>query len=101
MPTLAKPNCRLPYGCFDKTVVYDHLEGTNFVIYEMEDGKSASAPIYDEKADKVFELTAARSGNKIELSWNKTDAAFSVEVSNTGKKLSIAPGADGKAVIEL
>ena len=101
MPALAKPNSILPYGNFDKTVVYDHLNGTNFVIYELEDGKTASAPIFDDNAEQIFELKAVRNGSRIELSWDKTDAAFSVEVSGTDKKIEIASSSEGKAVIEL
>lgn len=99
MPALAKPNSMIVYGDFKKDIEYDYLDNSEIVIYELEDGKSASASVYDIEANKVFEITAARKGSKIELSFTETGKIFTVRVSNTDKSVKITSGTS--AVIEL
>ena len=101
IPALAKPNSIIAYGKFAGDIEYDYLDGANFKIYELEDGKTATAKVYDTEAQQVFELTAARSGNKIECEYTDTKASFSIEVSNTDKKVEISPNFGGKVIIEL
>lgn len=101
IPALAKPNSIIAYGNFERQIEYDYLEGTTFTIYELEDGKSAVCPIYDTEANKVFELTATRHGNKIECEYTDTKASFKIAVANTDKAVEIAPNFSGKVIIEL
>ena len=101
IPALAKPNSIIAYGNFERQIEYDYLEGTTFTIYELEDGKSAVCPIYDTEANKVFELTATRHGNKIECEYTDTKASFKIAVANTDKTVEIAPNFSGKVIIEL
>ena len=101
IPALAKPNSIIAYGDFGSDVEYDYLNNAVFTIYELEDGKIASAPIYDTEANKVFELTAARSGNIIECSYTDTDKAFTVKIANTDKEVKVNPSCGGKVIIEL
>ena len=98
IPALARPNSIIAWGDFKKDVEYDYLNGTTFRIYELEDGKSATCPIYDTEANKVFELKAVRNGSKIECEFTKADAEFSIEAF--GKTVKVSAGAE-KAVIEL
>ena len=60
-----------------------------------------SCPIYDTEANKVFELTATRHGNKIECEYTDTKASFKIAVANTDKTVEIAPNFSGKVIIEL
>ena len=101
IPALAKPNSIIAYGNFERQIEYDYLEDTTFTIYELEDGKSAVCPIYDTEANKVFELTATRHGNKIECEYTDTKASFKIAVANTDKAVEIAPNFSGKVIIEL
>ena len=101
IPALAKPNSINAYGNYERQIEYDYLEGTTFTIYELEDGKSAVCPIYDTEANKVFELTATRHGNKIECEYTDTKASFKIAVANTDKTVEIAPNFSGKVIIEL
>ncbi len=101
IPALAKPNSIIAYGKFAGDIEYNYLDGANFKIYELEDGKTASAKVYDTEAQQVFELTATRHGNKIECEYTDTKASFSIEVSNTDKKVEISPNFGGKVIIEL
>ncbi len=83
MPVLAKPNSIVAYGNFEKDFEYDYLNGTTFTIYELEDGKSATCPIYDTQANLVFTLTATRNGNIITCDCSATDAKFKIAVAST------------------
>ena len=100
LPVLAKPNSIIAYGFFEKDFEYDYLEGTDFVIYSLEDGKSASAIIYDKNAEKIFELTAKRTGECIQISYTQTQHHFKVTISN-GPSVEITDGANGNLIIEL
>ncbi|MBR1724051.1 MAG: alpha-xylosidase, partial [Ruminococcus sp.] len=101
IPALAKPNSIIAYGDFKGDVEYDYLDGAEFVIYELEDGKSASAKIYDTEAKQVFELTATRKGNIIECGYTGTDKSFTVKVSGTDKAVKISPSYAGKVIIDI
>lgn len=100
LPCLAKPNSIIAYGNFEKDFEYDYLNGTEFVIYEPEDGKSIECNIYDTEAKKIFTLTAERKGNTIEVSYTDTSASFTVKVF--GKEAVKADvSCNGKIVIDL
>ncbi len=80
LPCLAKPNSIVAYGNFERDFEYDYLEGAEFVIYELEDGKTAEAKVYDTKANEVFTLTAVRSGDKVTVTHTPTDKKFTVKI---------------------
>ncbi|MCX7658633.1 MAG: alpha-xylosidase, partial [Oscillospiraceae bacterium] len=100
IPALAKPNSIVAYGDFKGNFEYDYLDGTNFVIYALEDGKTASTTIYDKDANKVFELSATRKGNTIQITHTSTEKAFTVTVSN-GPSAKISPSSSGIIEINL
>ena len=100
IPALARPNSIITYGNFERDIVYDYVKDANAIIYELEDGKEASTVVYDSEANKILELTAKRTGNKIEISLTPAPADFTVSVSNTDKSVQIKAG-DTSAVIEL
>lgn len=91
IPALARHNSIIAYGAFNGDFEYDHLDGTNFTIYELEDGRSAVCPIYDVSANKVFELKAVRKGNMIECGYTETKASFRISVANTDKVVEVDP----------
>lgn len=100
LPCLAKPNSIIAYGNFEKNFEYDYLNGTEFIIYEPEDGKTIECNIYDTSAEKVFTLTALRNGDKVEVSYTNTSASFTVKVF--GKEpVTVNPSCDGKIIINL
>ncbi len=100
IPALARPNSIITYGNFERDIVYDYVKDANAVIYELEDGKEAATVIYDSEANKVLELTAKRTGNKIKISLTPAPADFTVSVASTDKSVAIKAG-DTSAVIEL
>lgn len=100
LPCLAKPNSIIAYGNFEKDFEYDYLNGTEFVIYEPEEGKPIECSIYDTEAKKIFTLTAVRNGNKVEVSYTDANANFTVKVF--GKEAVKADSSkNGKIIIEL
>ena len=101
MPALARPNSIIAYGDFKGDVEYDYLDNAEFVIYELEDGKTASAKIYDTEANQVFELTATRKGSMIECEYTATDKSFTIKVANTDKSVAVSPSYAGKVMIDL
>lgn len=92
MPVLAKPNSIVAFGAFRNQFEYDYLSGADFCICNLEDGKSASASVYDTKANPVLTLTATRKGNTITIESGETDKTFTVSVAGTDRKITMQGG---------
>ena len=60
------------------TVLYDYLQDAEAVIYGLEDGKSASAVIYDSESNKLTQIKAVRNGNVIDVTYDATDRSFKI-----------------------
>jgi alpha-D-xyloside xylohydrolase len=93
-PVLARPNSIVTFGNFDAedkmTVVYDYLQDAEAVVYALEDGKTAQATIFDSESNKITDITAARKGNVITVSYAATDKSF--KVTAEGKTVEAAAG---------
>lgn len=100
LPCLAKPNCIIPYGRFEKDFEYDYLSNAEFVIYQPDEGKSMTCNIYNTEANKEFTLTAVRKDQKVEVSYTETDKPFSVRIAG-GKKVDISASSGGKIIIDI
>lgn len=100
LPCLAKPNSIIAYGAFEKNFEYDYLNNAEIVIYELENGRSASCTIYDTDSNKVLELTAVNNNGKIDVSFTKNASPFKITVSG-GKTVEVPANSDGKASITL
>lgn len=83
IPAYVKPNSIIAFGDFKGDFEYDYLQDAEFVIYCLEDGKTASACVYDTCGNKVLTICAKRAGDKILIGHDKTDKKFSVKVANT------------------
>lgn len=93
MPILARPNSIVTYGEFaDNNVVYDYLQNAEVTIYSLEDGKVATAPIYDSEGNKLTDITATRSGNVIDVTYRVVNKSFKVVVAGAGKSVEAAAG---------
>lgn len=99
LPCLAKQNSIITYGDFKRGFEYDYLENAEFVIYEPEDGKEITAPIYDTNANKIFELKAVRRGDIVEVSFPRTEKPFTVKIAG-GESATVSVGEE-KAVINI
>lgn len=100
LPCLAKPGSIIAYGSFEKDFEYDYLNGTEFVIYEPEDGKLIECNIYDTEAKKIFTLTAVKNSDKVEVSYTDTKASFKVKVFGKDA-VEVNPTSEGKVIINL
>ena len=100
MPILAKPNSIVVYGDFVRDFEYDYLNGAQAVIYELEDGKTASATVYDKEANKLCDITAERCGSEIKVSYTKTDCSFTVKLAGSDICTECKAGTDS-VVIKL
>lgn len=89
MPILAKPNSIVTFGNFDMNVIYDYVQDAQFKIYNLEDGKSATTKVYDDKANLVMEMSAVRNGNSIDVSFTQTDKSFKIIAIVDGKEISV------------
>lgn len=99
MPILARPNSIITLGEFaTNNVVYDYLNNAEATIYSLEDGKTATATIYDSEANKLTDITATRSGNVIEVTYAATDKSFTVAVAGTEKKATAAAGSTSVSI---
>lgn len=92
-PILARPNSIVTYGKFDMNVVYDYLQDAEAVIYALEDGKTASAVIYDSESNKITDITATRQGSVIDVSYAATDKTF--KITAEGKTVEAKAGTTG------
>lgn len=99
MPILARPNSIVTFGEFAmNNVVYDYLNNAEATIYNLEDGKTATATIYDSEANKLTDITATRNGNVIEVSYAATEKTFTVAVAGTDKKATAASGSTSVSI---
>lgn len=93
MPILARPNSIVTFGEFaTNNVVYDYLNNAEATIYNLEDGKTATATIFDSETNKLTDITATRNGNVIDVTYAPTDKTFMVVVAGTDKKVTAAAG---------
>lgn len=96
-PCLAKQNSIITYGDFKCGFKYDYLENAEFVIYEPEDCKEITAPIYDTNAYKIFELKAVRRGDIVEVTFPRTEKPFTVKIAG-GESATILVGEEKAAI---
>ncbi len=100
MPVLARPASILVYGNFVRDFEYDYLGEAEAVLYELADGQSARTAVYSKEAELLAEIRAERSGNRIAVSYTKTDRSFTVKVSGTDIAVRAEAGTDS-LMIEL
>ncbi len=99
IPAYARPNSIIGFGDFAGNFEYDYVENAQFVIYNLEDGKSASTSVYDKNVEKVLDIVAKRSGNTITVEHTVTDKSFKIKVANTD--IVVNSAANGIVTIEL
>jgi len=91
MPILARPNSIIVYGNFEKSFVYDYLSDACAEIYHLEDGKTAETTVYDSESNVLTKISATRKGNKIEVSYTKTDKKFRIKVAGKEESYTAEP----------
>ncbi len=65
LPLYVRPGTLLALGADDTKPDYDQTRGTTFRLYELADGASASARVYDLKGELAATVTARRTGAEV------------------------------------
>ncbi len=99
MPVLAKPNSIIVYGDFKKNSVYDYVQNAEAVIYNLEDGKTAEARIYNSDAEAEVTIQAVRNGDKVKVTVSETDKTFKVTVYG-GKSVTMGNGITTAEIVD-
>ncbi|MDL2232408.1 alpha-xylosidase [Ruminococcaceae bacterium OttesenSCG-928-L11] len=81
MPILARENSIIGFGAFGSNVVYDYVDGAEFVIYGIQDGAEATVDVYDSNAQKALTITAVRKGNTVTVTGTPTDKPYTVRLA--------------------
>ena len=81
MPCYARQGAIIVYGNFEKNVVYDYVQDAKAVIYNLPEGQTSEAKIYDSEANLEVTVRAVNNGGKITVTATPTDKTFTVEIS--------------------
>lgn len=81
LPLYVRPNTLLAWGAKDTRPDYDHAAGITFALYELDDGKSVSAAVYEADGAKSLEITATRTGDRIEVVADRSNRAWSLRLA--------------------
>ncbi len=92
MPVLARSNSIIVYGSFGNNFVYDYMQEASVTLYNLEEGASALAFVYDSEANKTNEIKAERGGSIIRISYESTDKTFYIKVAGTDICKTAVPG---------
>ncbi|MUT67582.1 alpha-xylosidase [Paenibacillus sp. NEAU-GSW1] len=91
LPLFIRPNSIVAIGANDVKPDYDFAEGAKLTVYELEDGRSASATVRDVKGATDLEVTAARQGQSIAVSVKGSGKPFTLALK--GSVIEAASGA--------
>ena len=83
LPLYVRPGTLLALGADDTKPDYDQTRGTTFRLYELADGASASARVYDLKGELAATVTAHRTGAEV---------TFTVDGTLTDATVALAGG---------
>ena len=64
---MVRPNSILVIGANDRRPDYDYVEGAELHVFALEEGKAATADIYNIKAELELQASALLEGSKITL----------------------------------
>lgn len=108
LPVLARPNSMIAVGANDQRPDYDYADGVALHLFELEDGKSASAMVYSVQGRLELEASASRDGGVIRVTASGGSKPYSVvlrgiqaveeaagarvEVTESGVRLTAEPG---------
>ncbi len=67
IPLLVRPNSLIAIGSNDQRPDYDYADGVTLHLFELEDGKAATAMIHDLNGNVQAIATAKRGGDEVEL----------------------------------
>lgn len=68
LPLYVRPNSIIALGAVDTKPDYDFTNGVELHLFELEEGKTASAAVRNPQAEVELEVSATREGDKIHVS---------------------------------
>ena len=101
LPLFVKENTLLPMGANDEIPDYNYAEDVTFHVYELADGKQASATINDVAGNVVGTVTVSRSGDTFDVEADLSGNPFHIHLVGHTKVESTTSGswtADEKGV---
>ncbi|WP_186578216.1 alpha-xylosidase [Aquibacillus kalidii] len=78
LPLFVKENTILPRGAVSNKPDYDYMRDVCFHVYTLQDGKEATATIYDMDGKQAGEIKLSRIGNEITVKHDMSGNPFSI-----------------------
>jgi len=76
LPLFARENSLIAVGATDSRPDYEYADQVTLHLFELQDGASARADVFDPRGDRKLTVTAARSGSAIEVAAEGTSAGW-------------------------
>ena len=89
LPLYVRPNSIIVWGSNDQVPDYDYTDGSLAEIFELEDGKTATADVPNLKGELVGHVSATRKGQQIEIKYSGLKN-FKVQLRNIKKVASVS-----------
>jgi alpha-D-xyloside xylohydrolase len=89
IPLLAAPNSLIVTGSSDSKVEYDFAENATVSLFQLEDNHSAATKVYDLKGTVALEVSAARKGNSITISYSSAGKPWTLNIKNINEFVSV------------
>lgn len=100
IPLMAKENSIIVYGDFKNDFEYDYLENSEIVLYAPLENMPADVSVSDAEGNMIFNMTALKSGNKVTVSFTRTDKTFKFSVHGH-KSVTVSSNSENSFVYSL
>ncbi|SKA28301.1 alpha-xylosidase [Consotaella salsifontis] len=103
LPLYVRPNSLLAWGANDTQPDYDYVDGTTFLLFELEDGHSATACVHAPNGDLLQQLTVSRV-DKVLTVEGSHDRPWKLRLTGVHEATSSEPGvttADSPSGLEI
>ncbi|TDD72564.1 alpha-xylosidase [Jiangella aurantiaca] len=91
-PVLVRPDSVLPFGAVDDRPDYDYADGITLRLYELADGHDSTLVVPAPEDDARVTYRVRREGARIDVSSDRDDVAWRVELAGTRTVVQAEPG---------
>ncbi|SDU78528.1 alpha-xylosidase [Jiangella alkaliphila] len=92
VPALVRPDTVLPLGAVDDRPDYDYADGVTLRLYELADGHDSTLVVPAAEGEARATYRVRREGPRIEVSSDRDDVAWRVELAGTRTVVHAEPG---------
>lgn len=92
LPLYVRPNTLLAVGNQDEVPDYDYADNVTLQLFELEDGKTATARVVDLKGETALTASAVRSGQEITVTVEGGDKPWSLLLRGVKEVSSVSGG---------